>query len=242
MFLIFKRFSAVRAWLWIGAGIIALFLMSKFSYPIGKLIPKIEIGVFSWRMLAITSLVIALLAGELWQSAIDSQLARGLISGAASILILIAAVAVSWWYVIEPVYRGEAFKPIPEHYNYATLPRGVPREVPEMELSQLASGDNKVLIEEWRPEFRRLHIELDRPDQLQFRTSNFPGWTAMVDGKIAEIKNGDAGNIVVDLPPGKHEVELEFRSTPIRRASNWATVISFAVLVSLIIVAGRRHR
>src|SRR5262249_6493675 len=35
-----------RIWLWASAGLIACFLMTKYSEPIGRLIPKIEIGVF----------------------------------------------------------------------------------------------------------------------------------------------------------------------------------------------------
>ena len=37
--------------------------------PIGKLIPKLDIGVFTWRMLSITTLVTALLIGALVQAA-----------------------------------------------------------------------------------------------------------------------------------------------------------------------------
>jgi hypothetical protein len=193
-------------------------------------------------MLSITSLVVALLAGACWRAAIDSVAMRKIVYGAASIAILIGAIAMSGWYVVKPVYRGEAFKPIPEHYNYATLPRGVPREVPEMEQAQLASGAERIAIEEWRPEFRRLRIVLDNADRLHIRTSNFPGWTAFVDGKRSEIKNGDVGNIVIDLSPGEHQVALDFRSTPIRRASNWITFISIAFLISLFVIAGRRRR
>src|SRR5215475_2549198 len=57
------RKSASRAWLWGWAGLIACFLMTKYSEPIGRLIPKIEIGVYSWRMMTLTSFAVAMLAG-----------------------------------------------------------------------------------------------------------------------------------------------------------------------------------
>jgi hypothetical protein len=34
----------------------------------------------------------------------------------------------------------------------------------------------------------------------------------------------------VAVPAGSHRVTLEFRSTPVRRASNWITVLSLLLL------------
>jgi 6-pyruvoyl-tetrahydropterin synthase related domain len=226
---------------WIAAGALAVFLMTRYSYPLGRLIPKIEIGVFSWRLLSLASLAVALLAGLCWQAAIDMigkrRLPALILCAAASGLILAAAIAVSAWYIVMPMYRVEAFKPIPEHYNYATLPRGVPRDVPKMEPAQLASGTGSVKVELWQPEFRRIRVETDRADQLQFRTSNYPGWTASVDGRVTEIKTGDAGMIVIDLPAGEHSVTLDFRSTPVRRMSVLITLISSVILFLLVVIA-----
>src|SRR5262249_15114946 len=56
-----------RVWLWAWAGLIACFLMTKYSKPIGRLIPKIETGVFSWRMMALRSFAVAMLAGACFE-------------------------------------------------------------------------------------------------------------------------------------------------------------------------------
>jgi hypothetical protein len=153
---------------------------------------------------------------------------------AFSLLILLGALAMSAWYVAWPMWRGQSFEPNPEHFNYATLPRGAPREVPQMEPAQLASGNGRLTIERWTPERRELRVDLEEPDQLRLRTTYFPGWTALVDGQEIKIKEGAVKNIVVDLPAGEHQVTLDFRSTLIRRASNFSTVLSFALLISII--------
>jgi hypothetical protein len=215
--------------LWIAAGLLASFLMTKLSMPIGRWIPKIEIGVFSWRMLALSSLSMALLAGACFDRA------GRVIPKAVASLMLFATAAMSFWHVVWPMARGQAFEPNPAHYNYATLPRGAPREVPPMAPAQTASGNGRVTIDRWMPEERRLRVELDEDDRLQFRTSNFAGWTATVDGRIVAIEEGASRNIVIDVPAGEHRVALEFRSTPVRRASNWITVVSFAWLISALI-------
>ena len=61
-----------RVLLWVIVGCVATFMMTSLSYPLGRLIPKIDIGVFAWRMLAITTLVAALLAGACTQAALSA--------------------------------------------------------------------------------------------------------------------------------------------------------------------------
>src|SRR5215475_5733935 len=245
---------APRVWLWAWAGLIACFLMTKYSKPIGRLIPKIETGVYSWRMLALTSFAVAMLAGacfEIWfkcggsptvREGADAKHPPSLTVGLpplASLVVLIAALAASAWYVAWPMWRAQSFEPHPEHYNYATLPRGAPREAPPMDRAQLASDNGRVTVEYWAPELRRLRVEAPKPDQLQFRTSNFAGWTANVDGGLTEIKEGAVKNIVIDAPEGEHAVTLELRSTPVRRAGNVITILSLALLFSITIAAIR---
>jgi hypothetical protein len=258
-------------WLWAWAGLIACFLMTKYSKPIGRLIPKIETGVYSWRMLALTSFAVAMLAGACFEvrsaafrrkklnhqalppeggttnsppegGTTNSPPEGGTTNLAplvASLMILIAALAASAWYVAWPMWRAQSFEPNPEHYNYATLPRGALREAPPMDRAQLASGNGRVTVEYWAPELRRLRVEAPKPDQLQFRTSNFAGWTAIVDGGLAEIKEGAVKNIVIDEPEGEHAVTLELRSTPVRRAGSIITILSLALLFSITIAAIR---
>jgi len=51
------------ALLWTAMGCWAGFLMIRASAPLGRHIPKLDLGIFSWRMLAITTLMAALLVG-----------------------------------------------------------------------------------------------------------------------------------------------------------------------------------
>jgi hypothetical protein len=214
------------------------------------LIPKIEIGVYSWRMMTLTSFAVAMLAGACFEicrarPACLSLLLKSQIRGrhaglllplpvVASLMILIGALAMSAWYVAWPMWRAQSFEPDPGHYNIATLPRGVPREAPPMDRAQLASGNGRVTIEQWAPELRQLRVEMEKPDQLQFRVSNFAGWTATIDGGSAEIKEGAVKNIVIDLPAGEHKVALELRSTRVRLAGNVITILSLVAMFSII--------
>ncbi len=227
-----------QKWFWCCAGLLASFLMTKFSMPIGRWIPKIEIGVYSWRMLTLTSFVMAVLVGAIANR--RSRIADW--RSGVVLLVLIGTLAMSGYYVAYPMWRGQSFEPNPEHYNYSTLPRGASRENSPMPPVQFAEGNGSISIERWTPEFRQLRAKLNEADQLQFRTRNFAGWTATVNGHAASINEGSIKNVLLDLPAGDHQVILEFRSTPIRRASNWITIISFALLVSILIVNQRRKQ
>lgn len=222
-------------WGWAAAGLWASFLMTGFSAPVGSLIPMIKTGVFSWRMLTLTSFSMAMLAGALvdlrWRG--WSTRAGTLWKIFARTVVVAGTLGCGFWIVVWPMVRGQAFEPNPNHYNFATLPRGAGRETPAMEKVQTASGGGRIVIGRWSPEDRGLQVDLARDDQLQFRTLNFPGWTATVDDQVVTTKNGAAQNIVIDLPAGTHRVRLEFKPTPIRRFGQWCTILSLTTLISL---------
>lgn len=226
--------SAIQ--LWAVAGLLASFLMTKYSAPLGRFVPKIELGVFSWRMLALTSFALAMLVAAIADCGLRMAAWRKITAA----ITLAGVLAMSGWYVVWPIWRGQSFEPKPEHYNYATLPRGASRDNPPMPPVQLASGKDQINIERWTPEFRQLRVELNDADQLQFRTRNFAGWTVTVDGQIAPIQEGVVKNILVGLPAGTHRITLEFRSTPIRRMGNWLTVLSFISLLAIIVIKRRK--
>ncbi|HMV81764.1 MAG TPA: hypothetical protein PKC13_15985 [Blastocatellia bacterium] len=247
------RFGEARlrrqVWLWTAAGLPAAFLMTKYSAPVGRWIPKIELGVFSWRLLSLSSFVLAMLVGAIancgslsrsnrWRGRESLWIAdwRRVVAG----LMLMGVLMMSGGFVVGPMWRGQAFEPNQQHYNYATLPRGAVREAPPMPPVQLTAGKGHIVTERWTPEFRQLRVELVEADQLQFSTRNFAGWTATVDGRVAPIREGAIKNILVDLPAGSHQVTLEFRSTPVRRLSNWLTVLSFVSLVLLVLFIRRK--
>jgi hypothetical protein len=231
-----------RVLMWMMLGLFVSFMMHKISKPIGQHIPKIDIGIFTWRMLAMTTLVTALLAGACWQAASNAlrqQRKRLTVAFATlSLSIMIGGAAFSLLAVCLPMVKAPLFVPEPEHMNNATLPAtapGDPEELPdEVPPAELAEDNGQVVVEKWEPEQRIVHIELTEPDQLWIRAFNFPGWTATVDGKSAEITTGeDLGDIQINLPAGHHDVRLDFLDTPIRRNAERVTLITFMMVIGM---------
>jgi hypothetical protein len=222
-------------------------MMIRASMPIGKLIPKIDIGVFTWRMLAITTLVVALIAGAFTQAAIDAAARRSradrLLFASLAGLIIAAAVGLSAFAVAAPMIESPVFEPEPEHLNWATIPSSAPADptdlpddVPQTELATEGSG--KVVVEVWKPQHRVLRADLTDDDELMIRTFSFPGWTATVDGQQVPIKNSeDFGEMELELRAGSHRITLDFLETPVRRAFRFVTLGSFGVLITMSVVS-----
>ena len=188
-----------RIWLWLIVGCYASFMITPASSFIGSLIPKIEIGVFAWRMLGITTLVSALIAGACAQAALNSrhhqeQPRRNSLSSLAAVTIVAGAFFVGLRIVVG-VYGSPPFVVADEHINLAMMPKSgpvEPLELPRVERAELSSAQGSVQIQHWRPQHRTLNVELNTPDKLLIRTFNFPGWQATVDGEVVPIQSGDA--------------------------------------------------
>ena len=236
----------LRVALWAIIGGAASFMMTEASMPIGRLIPKIDIGVFTWRMLAITTLVVALIAGALVQAAIDAASRRAnfdklLFASMATLIIVVLGAGFSVVAVARPMIESDVFEPETEHLNWATLPITAPSDPTELPddvpQAELATEDNgEVVVEEWKPQHRVIHATLIDDDDLLVRTFDFPGWTATVDGQQTLIKRSDElGEMEIALTAGSHRVTLDFVNTPVRRAFKIVTLSSVGLLTVMVI-------
>jgi len=79
-----------------------------------------------------------------------------------------------------------------------------------------------------------LMIDSPQPYQAVFHIFYFPGWTALVDGQPAPIAPvTERGLIGVTMPAGRHRLQFYFGETPLRRAADWLSAASLAVVVVL---------
>ena len=232
-----------RVLLWVILGGLASFMMTRASMPLGRLIPKIDIGVFTWRMLAITTLVVALIAGAFTQAAIDAAARRSpserLLFASLAAFIIVGGLGFSAVAAARPAIEAAVFEPEPEHLNSATIPSSAPADPGEladdMPQAELATEENgEVVVEEWKPQHRVVRADLVDDDELLVRTFNFPGWTAAVDGQQVPIKTSEElGDMEIELRSGLHRVTLDFLETPVRRAFRIVTICSFGLLIAL---------
>jgi hypothetical protein len=193
-----------RVILWLILGCFMCFMMTSLSYPFGRLIPKIDIGVFTWRMLSVTTMVVALLAGACAHVAFQTRKRRRhevALAASVAVWIVIGCAWFSLEEVVKPYSNGDAFVPEPEHMNYALMPRAAYGDIfhlPKVEPAALAQDKGKVTVERWSPEHRLVRVDLNEPDRLLFRTFDFPGWTVTVDGNIVNKITGHGLRVQVE--------------------------------------------
>ncbi len=231
--------------LWTSFGLFATFMMTALSAPLGRLLPRIEVGVFSWRMLAITTLAGALLLGGVIDKFIRSKEEGKTKAGSGwavlGVATLIAGISFSLFGIVFPERKLVEFVPESEHTNDVMIPQSVSMEVddlPRLQKAWLEHGSGSVSIDDWSPERRKVRAQLDRDDWLNLRAFDYPGWSAQVDGRAAKIRaHGDWRNIQVEVPAGSHQVTLDFLETPDRRLGDAVSIASLG-LIALIALAG----
>jgi hypothetical protein len=234
---------------WTAIGCWAGFLMLRISAPLGRHIPKIDIGVFSWRMLAITTLIAALLVGLLVQAAIDAGRAnragRLALFGTLATLALFGGTMFTVFGVMAPVNREDAFQPEEEHTNYAIIPRTAPErtdDLPEVERASL-DPPGAVRVRDWKPQHRVIDVSSNAASRLFVRTFNYPGWTATMDGApLRASTDKETGAMLFSLPAGTHVVALDFLDTPSRRTGARITMVSFLIVLTVLACGALANR
>lgn len=237
-----------RAILWFITGCFASFMMIKYSDFIGRHIPKIEIGVFTWRMLSITTLVMAAFAGLCAHMAFEKFNQRKTRRTTFAVLagfIAIGGIIFSMVAVAPPMVFAPKFIPSEEHVNYATIPHDAPEDpmdMPHLDRAMLNKNQGEVTVQKWLPESRSIHAVLTGDDTLFIRTFNFPGWTATVNGQLMTIKTGEVlKEINLDLPAGEYQIELNYLNTPVRQRGVRVTQTAFLIICTLLVIGFARY-
>jgi hypothetical protein len=238
-----------RAILWFITGCFASFMMIKYSAFIGRHIPKIDIGVFTWRMLSITTLVAALFAGlcaHIASEKLTQQKSRRTLFAAFAGFIAFGGIIFSIVAVAPPMVFSPNFIPSEEHVNFATIPFQAPDnplDLPHLDRVILNRNHGEVSVEKWLPESRSIRAVLTDQDTLFIRTFNFPGWTATVNGQPMTVKTGEVlKEMNLDLPAGEYQIELNYLNTPVRQRGVRATQTAFLVICILLITGTIRRR
>jgi Dolichyl-phosphate-mannose-protein mannosyltransferase len=229
--------SRIReAFIWTGAGIWSLYLITPLSRPLNAIIPGIEIGVFSWRILATTTVCVAMLVGLSADSEKNMQTART--GRLLAVVMILASLVFSFHYIVFPMYRAEAFVPNPAHSNYSLVPIQGSREVPDRPEVSFMSGSGTARVDAWDSEWRSVMLDVVAAGKVAVRTFFFPGWIAKLDGKQVEILTGADGEIVIDVPAGSHRLTLEFGPTRVRSLGSFLSISTLVMLLGATFYAG----
>lgn len=103
--------------------------------------------------------------------------------------------------------------------------------------SILSSNPNcDINIIKWLSHNRIFQVFSNVEHQLRIRTFSFPGWNVYADGRLTNIMmDPKTGAMVINVPPGKHEIRVSFELTPLRKTATYISLGSFALFIYLLL-------
>ena len=79
------------------------------------------------------------------------------------------------------------------------------------ELNPSGSPSLQPSIISYSPEQVAIDVKASRPGYLVLTDAYYPGWTATVDGRAADIERADIMFRAVKIPAGQHRVEMRYQ-------------------------------
>jgi len=247
-----------------GATLLFVLFMLPLSAPLWNLLPVASLIQFPWRLLAVTAVTLAILAGAAIAQAQEGTRQGWEPSRGHGALLVLMAVLASFSYTL-PEYT-----PVPDIAEGPLLILKFDREYPDMVgmtawtqeqpsdsplVEQYLAGGPLVTAEALAPGAQvemiraggasdELWVRSEGGTALRFYTYYFPGWRVYVDGDRLpdeELRPETVyGLLTVDVPAGEHRVLLRWGDTPVRTAGKALTVICLVLALALTTSRARR--
>ena len=251
----------------VALGLASTFLMFSPSAIFWRVLPKLQFVQFPWRWLGALSVVFAFCAA----AAPGPSRRRPILWMIVLVILAATTTAIAndtWWHtddvasLTDQVQSGIGYDGTDEYAplgcDRGSLP-GVPRAnsdepVPpdepiprfaavDPETGTALKTDAEVSVKVWTAMHRVLSEKNSREMALALRLINYPAWSAEVDGRNATIHQlPDTAQVVLELPPGAHQIELVFRRTTDRGVGDLISIISLISLLGFAASAAKRSR
>ena len=251
--------------IFLAAAALVVLAMTAVSQPVWDLLRPVLVFVqFPWRLLALTSLALALAGGALAgrilpqsASAAESEQARE--QPAAAMVLVVLALLAGYTYTTPQYTDGEVSlarmiqfqldtKEMLGNTRWVTeKPEGSPM------VAQYLAGQavTRVVPADSRAAVQVVHsggasyealVQAPAPTDVLLNIRYFPGWRVYLDGQRVEPQiRPPQGLMAVAVPQGEHRLRLRFEDTPLRLLAKVITLVGLA-LAGLLLWWGRRER
>jgi len=97
-------------------------------------------------------------------------------------------------------------------------------------------GRGLIKIIRWEPETRTIYVETTEPGKILVKTFYYPRWKASIQGRPVSIKaDSSTGLIELEIPPGKYEIELQFKADTYRFIGIIISMLSVGIMLFILI-------
>ncbi|MCC6166566.1 MAG: hypothetical protein IT329_04995 [Caldilineaceae bacterium] len=238
-------------WLfWIIVALISGGLMTAWALPLWQASDLLTLAQFTWRLLSVHSLALALLTGGLlagWRHRLLLPLAGGLLM---LLVVFSARPRLAWIDVFAPesvdvslpvmaqtevekgvLGGGEGNSSIQEF-----RPRWAPATLTASTLDPITASP-EIQIEQAGPFALRAAVTAGAAAPLRLASFYFPGWRAWLDGvPLALYPSGDLGLLTLDLPAGRHRIEVRWQGTPLQATAGALSIAALCAALGLAVV------
>jgi hypothetical protein len=215
----------------------ALFIMQPVSKPFWANIALLRQFQFSWRLLSVVGFAISIMSVFIFYF----RFFRNKIVYFSLLFLVILSTVYYWnsplgWDKIDEKY----------YWNYSLTTAGfgetdlIWSEGPanKYPARRVEVIDGKGVIEGITKKSNLLTFRADNeiPIKVVTHIQYFPGWRVYIDGKITPVEfqyQIYRGEMVFQIPQGRHDVRISFGESRIRFAADMISVIAFVSLMSL---------
>jgi hypothetical protein len=239
-------------WMLFALGAAATLLMFPPSLFLWRLLPKLEFVQFPWRWLGVLGVVFAF-----FLAAAIGRAKRPWIGALAIAITLttLAAVLVydGWWdsedipVLTKAIQAGRGYEGTDEYQPLGSDRYELPGSDPEGEIigkpapriqefdvntkAFKPAPNGTVRIERWTADEKRFTSGSATSVTVALRLLNYPGWRVQVDGTSVQVGAApETAQMLIALPAGAHQIEVQFTSTWDRIAGAIISTI-FAILL-----------
>ncbi len=230
--------------------VIVLYMGLKFSQPIWDAIELLQFIQYPWRFLAV-GIFIASLLSAFCLDQIKTESRRYLTYG-----LLVLAVALFYGFYLRPAkyitadeldFNGpkiiknaqvEDIGLLPENGYYPKGTEVLPasKDVPPSELRFL-SGEGDIISAKLSPTTKQYRLTVTKDAKVQIFTHYFPGWELKLDNKVTQIERNNIYNYIqLNLSSGTHQIDLQFKDTPLRQLANLISIGSLILAFGFVMV------
>lgn len=239
-------------------------LMSPVSGPFWQAAPIAALVQFPWRLLALSTIALAWLAGAALEALLGERDSAAPAQVAAVAIGMLIVAFAGFNYTLPQYTERSAqaesaraavdFELVSyrDRTGYMTWASEQPSGSPMVAEYQAGTpptravvlrGDARVTPLQDGGESHRVAVAAAGMATIQFRVYYFPGWTAFVDGKpVALWPDGPQALITLDVPPGQHEVEIRLLDTSVRAFAKALSLLSLLATTAWLGIGIARDR
>jgi len=230
-------------------GGVAILLMLPITVVFWRLLPELRFVQFPWRWMSI----VALCATVFMTSS-----ARGWLRWAWLVAAAIA-IAVSGQYLVKNAWwdtedmptlqaamkDGAGFEGTDEYDpagdDHTDLIQKEPRaRFVSSRTNAEGHSEAKVQVEKWTAEHRVVRVVASGPGRVVLHLLDYPAWRVTLNGNRVVLRHGSGTEqMIVAVPAGESELQIDFTRTWDRTAGGWLSVASLAASIALLYVRRR---